>query len=261
MLAICESRGSKCRINVCMYGREKVFQSSSPRSSPIGDRFVVVLSRQHLSSHSDANHVHQQHNPRDGAEDPTPIQLPADKEAVIMIEQESLYISSVNLPLVSTSSKNTTYHNPHGSNLANNHNAQETSTHLPASFSVASSSQQHNSKSDKGCQLEDDREVHQEAYASPHGAEVSVFAMAVFRDWERCAVRGERGAATVQTVGYVDRSGGVRGVGRGRHRTGVRDPVGESHRGKRQGDGWNEGWHISIYYRRASRRARSRRTC
>lgn len=64
-------------------------------SSPVRNRFVVILSRQHLSGHSNANHIHQQHNPGDGAEDPTPIQLPTNKEAVIVVEQESLCILSV----------------------------------------------------------------------------------------------------------------------------------------------------------------------
>lgn len=150
------------------------------------------------------------------------------------------YVSCQSSPLLFASSRTKTYHNAHSGNLANNHHGQKTSAHLPASFSIASSSQQHNSKSDKSGQLQDDREVHQEAYASPHGAEVSVFAMAVFRNREGCATRGERGAAAVQTIGHVDWRRGMSRIGRGRDGAGVRDPVGEGHRGECQGDGCGE---------------------
>ena len=44
----------------------------------------------------------------------------------------------------------------------------------------------------------------------------------------------------MQTVGYVDRCRGVGRVGRGRDGAGVRDPVGESHRGECQSDGCSE---------------------
>ena len=69
--------------------------SVAPSSSPIRDGFVVILSRQHLSSHRNANHIHQQHNPRNRAKNPTRIQLPTNKEAIIVIKEESLYIMSV----------------------------------------------------------------------------------------------------------------------------------------------------------------------
>jgi hypothetical protein len=90
-----------------------------------------------------------------------------------------------------------TYHNTHSSNLTNHHNSQKTHTHLPPIIPITPSPQQDNRKSHKSCQFQNNREVHQETHASPHGAKVSVFAMAVFRDGERRAARGERGTATV----------------------------------------------------------------
>jgi hypothetical protein len=58
--------------------------------SPIRNGFIVILSRQHLSSHCDTHNIHQQHNPRNGTQNPTLIQFPTNKETVVMVEQESL---------------------------------------------------------------------------------------------------------------------------------------------------------------------------
>jgi hypothetical protein len=90
-----------------------------------------------------------------------------------------------------------TYHNTHSSNLTNHHNTQKTHAHLPPIISITPSPQQDNSKSHESCQFKHNREVHQETHASPHGAKVSIFAMAVFGNRERRAARGERGTATV----------------------------------------------------------------
>ena len=59
-------------------------------SSSVGNRFVVVLGWHHLSSKTDADDVEQQHDPRNRAENPTLVQLPANKEAVVVVEEESL---------------------------------------------------------------------------------------------------------------------------------------------------------------------------
>lgn len=83
----------------------------------------------------------------------------------------------------------------------NNHQTENTPPILAQPFPASQDDQVR----DHANALQDDGKGHQEPDGAPHGAEVSVFAVAVFALWEALAGIGEGGTAAVKAVGVMVR--------------------------------------------------------
>lgn len=116
-----------------------------------------------------------------------------------------------------------TYHKRHSNKLRSRDDQHHRRQHLPPNLPRAPTAHQHHNIRDQHRQLENHREVHQEARAPPHAAEGPVVPVTVLVLGERRAQARDARASFVQTVRNVD---GV--VVR---RRGVADPVGERDRG------------------------------
>lgn len=97
-----------------------------------------------------------------------------------------------------------TYHNGHCNKLEGGKHCQQGRHHLPATFPLVSAAEKDDGESNQGRQLNDDSEVHDEADAAPHGAEVSVLAMAVFVLRKGGTSARQARAALVQPIRDVD---------------------------------------------------------
>lgn len=172
----------------------------------VGDQFVVAFGGKEIGSSDYARRVEDKNTPRDGAKNPALIERPADEEAVIVIVEESLQNSTIShADLCAPRQPNEkTYNKRHSNNLAHGDNGQQRRDHFPAALSLVAATEQHNRKGDNGRELEERGDAHQEPDAAPHGAEVAVFAMAVFVLRERRAAARQTRAALVQAVRHVD---------------------------------------------------------
>lgn len=96
-----------------------------------------------------------------------------------------------------------THHYRHAGCLHNGRQTNYQTKDTPPIFAQPFPATQDDEVCDYAYALQNDSKGHQEPDGAPHGAEVPVFAMAVFALWEALAGIGEGGAAAVKAVGVM----------------------------------------------------------
>lgn len=151
----------------------------NPQLIMVRDELIATLGREDLSREDDSASAKQTQAPTDGAKDPRFIELPANEEPVLVVEQICLE-RHVSLELYSPLSHAKTYHNRHARRLQHGGQDNQNTQKPPPVLTEPLPTRENDQVGDDTHTLEHDGEGHQEADRAPHRAEVPVFAMAVF---------------------------------------------------------------------------------
>ncbi|KKA18369.1 hypothetical protein T310_7674 [Rasamsonia emersonii CBS 393.64] len=137
---------------------------ASPRVPAATYEFVTAFRRKDAGCSYYRRGAEQRNAPADGAEEPGLVEVPSHEEAFVVVEKHD-----------------------------------DQAQDPPSRLSQLFPSRQDDNVGDNGNALQNDGKGHQEADAAPHGAEVSIFAMAVLILRKRVARVGQRRAAAMET--------------------------------------------------------------
>lgn len=168
----------------------------------IGNQLIATLRGQDLSSHENGASAEETNAPASRAKDPRLVELPANKEPVLVVIQVCLmkHDSSVWTRPRPRNTTDGTYHNRHARGLQDSRQYDQKTEKPPAVLAEPLPTREYDQIGNDAHALEHDGKGHQEPDGPPHGTEVPVLAMTIFALREALAGIGEGGAALVEAV-------------------------------------------------------------